>query len=51
MNYVIRVLVVCGTLALATVAGARAADLSQDVACGAGMILAEGGQAPASCAR
>jgi hypothetical protein len=48
MNYTIRVLVVCGTLALASVAGARAADLSQDVAC-AGKRLAD--PTEVSCSR
>jgi hypothetical protein len=41
MNHTIRVLVVGATLALATVAGARAAELSREVKCGAGMILSD----------
>lgn len=49
MNFLVRVIVVAGTLILATVAGTQAGQLSHDVAC-AGRTLADG-TTPAACAR
>jgi hypothetical protein len=50
MKHVLRVLIAAATLALATVAGARAGELSTGVACGAEARV-EGPAAASACGR